>query len=51
MQLVTMAILGVFPKSEAGNSYILVVADYFISFTEALPHRVPRGDYHDKETP
>ena len=34
MQLVAMDILGPFPQSEAGNSYILVVADYFTRWTE-----------------
>jgi len=32
-----MDILGPFPESEAGNSYILVVADYFTQWTEAYP--------------
>ena len=35
LQLVAMDILGPFPESEAGNSYILVTADYFTRWTEA----------------
>ena len=35
MQLVAMDIVGPFPESEAGNSYVLVVADYFTRYTEA----------------
>ena len=37
LQLVAMDILGPFPESEAGNSYILVVTDYFTRWTEAYP--------------
>ena len=37
LQLVAMDIVGPFPESPAGNSYILVVADYFTRFTEAYP--------------
>ncbi len=37
LQLVAMDILGQFPESYAGNSYILVVADYFTTWTEAYP--------------
>jgi len=37
LQLVAIDILGPFPESEAGNSYILVVADYFTRWTEAYP--------------
>ena len=35
MQTVAMDILGPLPESETGNSYILVVADYFTRWTEA----------------
>ena len=35
VQIVAMDILGPLPESEAGNSYILVVADYFTRWTEA----------------
>ena len=35
MQIVAMDILGPLPESEAGNSYILVVTDYFTRWTEA----------------
>ena len=37
MQLVAMDIIGPFPESPAGNTYILVVADYFTRWTEAYP--------------
>ena len=37
LQLVAMDIVGPFPESPAGNSYILVVADYFTRYTEAYP--------------
>lgn len=37
MQLVAVDILGPFPESEAGNSYILTVADYFTRWMEAYP--------------
>ena len=37
MQLVAVDIVGPFPESEAGNCYILVVADYFTRYTEAYP--------------
>ena len=37
LQLVACDIVGPFPESESGNSYILVVADYFTSYTEAYP--------------
>ena len=32
----TMDIVGPFPESEAGNSYILVIADYFTRWMEAF---------------
>ena len=35
LQLVAMDIMGPFPESEAGNTHILVVADYFTRWTEA----------------
>ena len=35
MQMVATDIVGPFPESQAGNSYILVVADYFTRWTEA----------------
>ena len=35
LQLVAMDILGPFPESPAGNSYILVVTDYFTRWAEA----------------
>ena len=35
MQLVAMDIVGPFPESPAGNTHILVVADYFTRWTEA----------------
>ena len=37
MQLVAMDIVGSFPRSSTGNTYILVVADYFTHWTEAYP--------------
>ena len=37
LQLVATDILGPLPESAAGNSYILVVADYFTRFAEAYP--------------
>lgn len=37
MQLVAVDILGPFPESDAGNSYILVVGDYFTRWMEAYP--------------
>ena len=37
LQLVAVDILGPLPESESGNSYILVVADYFTRYTEAYP--------------
>ena len=41
MQLVAVDILGPFPKLEAGNSYILVAADYCTRWVEAytIPHQ------------
>ena len=35
LQLVAVDILGPLPESPAGNSYVLVVADYFTRYTEA----------------
>ena len=37
LELVATDILGPLPESPAGNSYILVVADYFTRYTEAYP--------------
>ena len=37
MQLVATDILGPLPESGSGNSYILVVGDYFTRWTEAYP--------------
>lgn len=37
LQMVAMDIVGPFPESQAGNTYILVVADYFTRWTEAYP--------------
>ena len=37
MQLLDGDILGPLPRSEAGNSYILVVCDYFTRWMEAYP--------------
>ena len=37
MQVVAMDILGPLPESESGNSYILVVGDYFTRWMEAYP--------------
>ena len=37
MQLVAVDLLGPFPQSPAGNSYILVTADYFTKWSEAYP--------------
>ena len=37
LQLVATDIMGPLPESTAGNSYILVVADYFTRYVEAYP--------------
>ena len=37
LQVVAMDILGPLPESESGNSYILVVGDYFTRWMEAYP--------------
>jgi len=37
MQIVAIDILGPFPESEAGNSYVLVAGDYFTRWMEAYP--------------
>ena len=37
MQLVATDIVGPFPESSLGNSYILVTADYFTRWVEAYP--------------
>ena len=37
MQMVTVDILGPLPRTENGNSYILVAADYFTRWMEAWP--------------
>ena len=37
MQIVAADIMGPLPESEAGNSYILVVGDYFTRWMEAFP--------------
>jgi hypothetical protein len=37
MQMVAMDILGPLPESPQGNSYVLVVADYFTKWMEAFP--------------
>ena len=37
MQILAVDILGPLPRSEAGNSYILVVGDYFTRWMEAYP--------------
>ena len=37
LQLVAVDIVGPFPESEAGNTYILVVGDYFTRWMEAYP--------------
>ena len=37
MQLVAVDILGPLPESDAGNSYLLVIGDYFIDWMEAFP--------------
>ena len=39
MELVAMDIMGPFPESEAGNTYVLVVVDYFTRYTEAYAIR------------
>ena len=35
MQVVAVDILGPFPESTAGNTYVLVAGDYFTKWTEA----------------
>ena len=42
MQLVAVDILGPLPESRAGNSYVLVAADYFTRWVEAYP--IPNQD-------
>lgn len=37
MQVVAVDILGPLPESDAGNSYILVVGDYFTRWVKAYP--------------
>ena len=37
MQIIAADIMGPLPESEAGNSYILVVGDYFTRWMEAFP--------------
>ncbi|KAL3882852.1 hypothetical protein ACJMK2_029156 [Sinanodonta woodiana] len=37
LERVAMDVLGPFPKSNRGNKYILVIADYFTRWTEAFP--------------
>ena len=37
LQMVAMDIVGPFPESLAGNTFVLVVADYFTRWTEAYP--------------
>ena len=37
LQIVAMDIVGPFPESQAGNTHILVVADYFTRWMEAYP--------------
>ena len=37
MQIIAMDILGPLPESDAGNSYILVVGDYYTRLMEASP--------------
>ena len=44
MQLVAVDILGPLPESDAGNSYILMVADYFTRWMEAYP--IPNQEAH-----
>ena len=39
LQLVAVDILGPFPESEKGNSYILVIGDYFTRRMEAYPNQ------------
>ena len=41
LQMVAMDIVGPFPESQAGNTFVLVVADYFTRWTEAyaLPNQ------------
>ena len=37
MQVIAVDITGPFPESEAGNTYVLVVGDYFTKWMEAIP--------------
>ena len=37
MQVIAVDITGPFPESEAGNTYVLVVGDYFTKWMEAFP--------------
>lgn len=49
LQIVAMDILGSLPGSDAGNSYILVVGDYFTQWDGGISHPQPKSNYCGKE--
>ena len=42
--MVATDILGPLPESSSGNSYILIVADYFTRYTEAYIYSIPNQE-------
>lgn len=44
MERIALDIMGPFNRSNAGNKYILVIADYFTKFTHAVPIRNQEAD-------
>ena len=39
MERIVVDVLRPLPESESGNKYLLIVADYFLKWTEAFPMR------------